>query len=96
MSREDVDKKPRPDLKKFAVYPDYWKREWGEKPLLGFVFAENVFHAQRKAYDKEIVRKNMTFQPMVKLADGSETYNVRSYNRKKNAPERLPMRRPLF
>lgn len=47
----------------FAIYPDYWKETWGEKPLLGVVVAENDFHAQRRAYDRNFLRVNFTFGP---------------------------------
>lgn len=51
------------ESRSFAIYPDYWKESWGEKPLLGLVVAENEFHACRRAYDKGFLRVNFTFRP---------------------------------
>jgi len=36
---------------KYQVFPDFWKKEWGQAPLLGIVYAEDVFSAERVAYD---------------------------------------------
>ena len=46
----------------FAIYPDYWKPQWGPKPLLGFVNAFNAFEASRRAYTKGLLRQNFTFE----------------------------------
>lgn len=86
----------KPELKKFAIYPDYWPKKYGEIPLLGFVLAENVFHAERKAYDKGLLRKNITFNPKARLATEKDIYNTRASKRKKNQDGKLPMRRPFF
>lgn len=59
MSTEKQERESR----SFAIYPDYWKDSWGEKPLLGLVVAESEFHACRRAYDKGFLRVNFTFQP---------------------------------
>jgi hypothetical protein len=53
---------------KFAIYPSHWKDAWGRAPLLGIVFADNEFLAERLAYDKGILPThfNCTFQPKIK------------------------------
>lgn len=48
---------------KYAIYPDYWKKEWGQKPLLGYVWADDEFYAVREAYSKGLLTVNFTFQP---------------------------------
>lgn len=50
-----------PNLKLYAIYPDYWPEKWGDKPLLGHVRAYEPFYAVRKAYDHGLVRVNFTF-----------------------------------
>lgn len=55
----------RPDDKLYAVYPDYWKKGWGERPLLGYVKATDPFYAKRKAYDAKLLPVNITIQPDV-------------------------------
>ena len=54
-----------PDMKLFAVYPDYWKVKWGDKPLLGYVRATDSFSAERKAYDIGLMPVNFTIRPEV-------------------------------
>jgi hypothetical protein len=98
-NQEDSPKKayqPRPWDKKWAIYPDYWKEEWGPIPLLGFVFSPHAFDAERKAYDKGLLPKNVTFGPKALLSDGTEDYDCRMY--KKHGPKNgvQPMRRPLY
>jgi len=53
---------------KFAFYPSYWKDSWGRAPLLGIVFADNEFLAERLAYDRGVLPSafNCTFQPKIK------------------------------
>lgn len=52
---------------KFLIYPDSgWKKEWGQKPLLGIVFANDEFYAVREAYTEGIVPLNFTFGLMAK------------------------------
>lgn len=51
----------------FDIYPDYWKPSWGQPPLLGTVSAINEFEAERKAYNKELLRVNFTFGPKAML-----------------------------
>lgn len=53
---------------KFAIYPSYWKDAWGRAPLLGIVFADNEFLAERLAYDRGILPSpcNCTFKPKIK------------------------------
>ena len=53
-----------PDMKLFAIYPDYWKEKWGDKPVLGYVRAYDSFNAVRKAYDVGILRVNFTIAPV--------------------------------
>lgn len=53
---------------KFAIYPSYWKDSWGKSPLLGIVYADNEFLAERLAYDRGILPTpcNCTFGPKIK------------------------------
>lgn len=53
---------------KFGIFPSYWKDTWGKAPLLGIVFADNEFLAERLAYDRGILPTpfNCTFQPKIK------------------------------
>ena len=60
-----TDRKPDPDLKVYAVFPDYWPRQYGERPLLGFVKAYDEFYAIRKAYDRGLLPINVSFGPKV-------------------------------
>jgi hypothetical protein len=59
--------KPRsfygPGKFKYAIYPDYWKDSWGQKPLLGHVWADDEFYAIREAYSKNLLTMNYTFGP---------------------------------
>lgn len=50
---------------RWAVYPDFWPERWGRKPLLGFVFADDDFHATREAYNRGLLIQNRTFEPEV-------------------------------
>lgn len=52
-----------PDNVKFAIYPDYWKDSWGERPLLGHVWATEEFYAEREAYNRGLLTVNFTFGP---------------------------------
>jgi|HigsolmetaAR204D_1030405.scaffolds.fasta_scaffold10916_4 hypothetical protein len=52
-----------PGKYKFAIYPDYWKESWGEKPLLGYVWADDEFYAEREAYNRGLLTVNFTFRP---------------------------------
>lgn len=61
--KQSFDKPHNPDMKLYAIYPDYWKEKWGERPLLGHVRATDKFSATRKAYDNNLVRVNITFKP---------------------------------
>jgi hypothetical protein len=64
MERNTNSRTPRTQRKfKWAIYPDYWKNSWGEKPLLGTVFADDEQHAIRKAYDHNLLPHNFTFGP---------------------------------
>lgn len=65
---------------KWLIYPDYWKKTWGEPPCLGVVYADDEFEAVRKSYDKGLLRVNFTFQPRPVLA--SEHHRPRRYHRK--------------
>ena len=38
--------------KKYGVYPPMWDDKHGNPPLLGIVFADNEFLAERLAYDR--------------------------------------------
>lgn len=50
---------------RWAVYPDYWKEKWGRKPLLGYVFADDEFYAEREAYSRGLLHVNFTIRPEV-------------------------------
>lgn len=62
-------KPPRPsksnkgdsEEKVYDIFPDYWKPQWGAAPFLGTVTAFNEFEAERKAYNKDLLRVNFTF-----------------------------------
>ena len=69
--------KPERESRTFAIYPDYWKEKWGEKPLLGLVVAENAFHACRRAFDKGFVRKNFTFEPQAVEVSKSQASDLK-------------------
>lgn len=64
-TKPSFENKSNPDMKLYAVYPDYWKDKWGEKPLLGYVRAFDPFYAKRKAYDLNLLPKNITFEAEV-------------------------------
>lgn len=51
------------EKEKYLVVPDFWKPSWGERPLLGIVYAEDLFEGERKAYEKELLPMNITFGP---------------------------------
>lgn len=55
---------------KYRVYPDFWKKDWGQAPLLGTIYAENEFAAERVAYDCGISSpQNCTFGLKFKLTN---------------------------
>lgn len=53
---------------KYQVFPDYWPKAWGQAPLLGVVYADDEFLAERVAYDNGILPThfNCTFGPRFK------------------------------
>lgn len=56
--------------KLWAVYPDYWKASWGDKPMLGMVRADTEFDAVYAAYDRGLSHpNNCTFGLEVVLQD---------------------------
>lgn len=56
----------RPPLNLYLVYPDYWQEsKWGKPPLLGRVYADSAFTAERRAYDRGLLPVNFTFGPKV-------------------------------
>lgn len=63
--KPSFERKPVPDNKLYAVYPDFWQKKWGDRPLLGYVKATDPFYAKRKAYDAKLLRLNITFGPEV-------------------------------
>lgn len=65
VQKQSSENKSKPDNKLYAVYPDYWKKSWGDKPLLGYVKATDPFYAKRKAYDAKLLTQNFTFEPEV-------------------------------
>lgn len=50
-------------LNTYAVFPDYWKRSWGEPPLLGYVKETSEYWAKYQAYDRKLLPYNSTFGP---------------------------------
>ena len=60
---------------KYAVYPDYWKDSWGQKPLLGHVWADDEFYAVREAYSRNLLTTNYTFGPKVVKLYLSKQFN---------------------
>jgi hypothetical protein len=63
-SPDTTDNKQRGYTYLWAIYPSYWKKEWGEAPLLGRVRADSEFDAIRAAYDKKLLTVNFTFEPL--------------------------------
>jgi hypothetical protein len=59
--RNDNNNRGRAHL--WEIYPDYWKKTWGELPLLGIVAADSEFDAIRAAYDAKLLPYNFTFGP---------------------------------
>lgn len=60
---------------RYAVYPDYWKPQWGPKPQLGTVWADDEFYAIREAYNRKLLTLNYTFGPkVVKLEQKIKPY----------------------
>jgi hypothetical protein len=53
---------------RYQVYPDNWPKNWGPTPLLGVVYADDEFLAERVAYDCGVLPThfNCTFQPKFK------------------------------
>lgn len=64
------------DKNKYDIFPDFWKKEWGPKPKLGIVYAYNEFEAERKAYDKNLLRVNFTFKPKAVLTQVARKPNT--------------------
>lgn len=52
---------------KWLIYPDYWKKQWGPKPCLGTVYADDEFYAIREAYNRGLLTMNYTFEPQAVL-----------------------------
>lgn len=48
---------------KFYIYPDFrWDvKNWGPKPMLGTVYADDEFYAVREAYSEGLAPINFTF-----------------------------------
>lgn len=59
-------KEQKNNMKLYEITPDYWKKEWGEKPVLGYVRAYDAFSATRKAYDMTLLPVNFTFSAYAK------------------------------
>jgi len=58
---------------KWAIYPDYWKQSWGNKPMLGIIYADDEFYAEREAYSKGLLPVNATFKPLpVKIGEARQ------------------------
>lgn len=64
------------EKEKYLVFPDFWKPAWGDRPLLGIVYAEDLFEGERKAYEKGLLPMNITFGPKL----------VKSRNQGKSGP----------
>lgn len=60
---DPTDNKTRGYRNSYAIYPDYWKQSWGQRPCLGYVRADSVFHARYAAYDAGLLPRNDTFGP---------------------------------
>lgn len=69
-------------MKKYLVVPDYWKPSWGNRPVLGIVYADDVFDGERRAYDNGLLRMNFTFKP--KLIEHQNTANRSNYRKPKD------------
>ena len=66
----------------FLIYPDYWKKSWGEKPLLGTVYADSEYWAKYAAYDKKLLPYNATFGPNAVLASQDKMIHLVKKHRK--------------
>lgn len=67
---------------KFFIYPDgNWDKEWGKKPLLGTIYADEPFYAVREAYSKGLAPMNFTFG-LIALKEklDADQYVSRRYN----------------
>lgn len=67
IDKPEVPRRPRsfygPGKYKWAIYPDYWPKRWGQKPMIGYVFADDEFYAKREAYNRGLLTVNATFEP---------------------------------
>lgn len=43
---------------KWAIYPAFWKKSWGDIPLIGYVYADDEFYAEREARARNYVPLN--------------------------------------
>lgn len=41
-----------PGTEKYGIYPGVWSKKYGPAPLLGIVYADDEFLAERLAYDR--------------------------------------------
>jgi hypothetical protein len=49
---------------RYAIYPDFWADTWGDKPMLGVVYADCEFYAEREAYTRGILPLNWSIRPV--------------------------------
>lgn len=74
--------KSKDDKAKWLIFPDYWKKSWGEPPCLGQVYADDEFEAIRKSYDKGLVRVNFTFGPKpIRADEGRPRYSNHKFRK---------------
>jgi hypothetical protein len=71
---------------KWAIYPDYWKASWGPKPMLGIIYADDEFYAEREAYSKGLLTVNYTIRPQpVKIGEAKprppRPHNNQTFNK---------------
>lgn len=64
---------------RWVIYPSYWKKSWGEVPVLGTVLADDEFYAKREAYNKGLLIMNSTFE-----AKAVKTRSSRKSDEKEN------------
>ena len=49
---------------KYEIYPDHWKKSWGEEPMLGIIYADEEFYAIREAYSRGLLPYNYSIYPV--------------------------------
>lgn len=56
---------------KYGVYPPSWSPKYGKAPLIGIVYADNEFLAEKLAYDRGM-SPSQCLSPRIKLLGSSK------------------------